>query len=270
MIQEFIDYMRENKGSAARSCTEYEKDLRYFARWAAPRKLRWSTINEQDIEAYVSEQTKRGLKPSTIQKRVSCLRTMLRWALHRMLISENPAQYTQTPKRAATVPDPVEMSELRTGLRRQVWTTKQAEAQVISQVIVDTGMRLTEVLHLRLEDFDKTNMLIKITGKGNKERYVPYTQETRIALGRWWKATGRLFERTQERAMREEIAKLFSYTGKRVHPHMLRHTFAVNAIDKGVSLHTLQLLLGHTSITTTEIYTRTAKGIKRMLEAKHN
>lgn len=254
MIQEFLNYAQSNKGLAARTVSEYKKDLAVFVGWAKPQALRWSTISKQHIEAYVAAEARRGMQPETIKKRITAVRQLYQYAIHQGLTSENPAKYVETPKRRASLPQTATLSEIDCWLNQQPKNGEERAAQAIAALIVETGLRLSEVTNLRRADFTGEHR-IRVRGKGGKERIVIYGERTKRHFLTWVQRTHQMPCDLGERFIRRII---WQYGGRYVeglHPHMLRHTFATEMLNHGVDLKTLAVLMGHESTNTTEIYT---------------
>lgn len=254
MIQEFINYERTNKGLAARTVSEYKKDLQTFVTWAKPLDLRWSTIKQQHIEAYVADEALRGMQPETIKKRITALRELFAYAVRHGQLTENPAKYVQTPKRTQKLPHTCSLQQIDTWLAQAPKNAEEREAQAIAAILVETGLRLSELTSLTRQAFIGRQQ-IKLTGKGGKERIVMYGKRTIRHFLTWAKTTGEMPTASKERYYRRI---LWQYGGKYaagLHPHMLRHTFATEMLNAGVDLKTLATLMGHSSTQTTEIYT---------------
>lgn len=256
-IEKCISYQREVRGLAERTCTEYTKELRTFAAWSRPRGLRWSTITKQDIDAHIAELTRTGHKPATIKKRLAGIRCLFTWAKQAGMISENPARWCQSPKVKRQLPKQADIKAIDAYLQTTPKNAQDAEMHCVVAVMVETGVRLSELKAMRREDFCKADMSIKVTGKGGKQRLVFYGQRTRTQLNAYKRNTqGSLFNEMSEAGIRWEMYKTLGKYCSRVHPHQLRHTFACEMLNNGMDLKTLSVLMGHESVTTTEIYAK--------------
>lgn len=257
MITKFIEYEKQVRALSPRTCEEYEKELRAFAAWARPQGLRWSTISKHDIDAHVCELHERKLMPRTIRRRITAIRSFYRWMRNEGYLETNPAQYCQSPKPAYRLPQSANVDDIDKYLQSPAMNVVDATTHCAVAIMLETGMRLSELLNLHTEDFTKSNHSIRITGKGNKERIVYYSQRTANALNTYKRdAHGAIFAGITDVAMRFAIYRYCGQYAKRIHPHMLRHTFAMTMLNNGMDIKTLAQLLGHASTTATEIYAR--------------
>lgn len=255
MIQEFLTYQRDIKGLAAQTVEGYEKELRHFIRYAQKKGLRWSSITRQDIDAYTASEGARGMKPRTIRRRVEVLRLLFTWAIHKGILTENPAQYSQTPKIRESLPKAADGEAIRRYLGTPMLTAEDLQTHFMVALMLETGMRFGEVLKLEGRDIDREQRTIRVTGKGAKERLVFYGKETEALLQHYVNVEERLTYGTE----RECRYMIYRHAGRfcpRIHPHAIRHTFATEQLAKGMKLKTLSTLLGHTNIATTEIYAK--------------
>lgn len=265
MIKDFIKYQEQVRGLSPRTCHEYEKELHAFASWARMYGLRWSKIQKQDIDRHTAWMHERGLKAPTIKKRVCALRALYRWALHEGMMSENPARWCQTPRIGERLPKSASITGIDAYLKTKAGTQKEAKMHVAVALLVETGMRLGELMNVRTCDFNKENKSLRVTGKGNKERIVYYGRRSAQALNMYERNTrGHLFDGWTDEGLRWEMYRQLGKFCPRVHPHQLRHTFATEMLNQGMDLKTLSVLLGHSSVMTTEIYARAAE--KRIAE----
>ena len=256
MITEFINYQQHVRGLSVQTCNEYEKNLKYFSQWAAPRGLRWSTITKSDIDRWTAEMHNDRLSSSTIKQRISTLRTFYSWLVHEGKLQHNPARFCQTPKSTETLPTEADMTAIDAWLQEPARTEEEKGVHMLTAIITETGMRISEALAIKRSDFQQCG--IRIMGKGRKERIVFYGHRTIEQLRAYAPMCEHLFAGwTQERA-RWAMYRTLGKVVKGVHPHMLRHTFAMQALNNGMALNEVSQLLGHKHISTTQIYARAA------------
>ena len=256
MIQEFIKYQKQVRGLSLGTCWEYQKNLRYFTEWARPRGLRWSTIWKSDIDCWTMEMKTSGLQAATIKQRISTLRTFFDWLVHEGKLEMNPARYCQTPKLAEKLPKEADLSLVDEFLSQQALTAKAKAVHMLTAIIVETGCRLNEAIAIKKSDFRNGGIIIK--GKGSRERMVFYGQRTINAIRAYAPAGNELFAGWTDTAIRYTMYETLGRLCPRVHPHQLRHTFAMESLNAGLAINELSQLLGHKSITTTQIYARAA------------
>lgn len=268
MIQEFITYQTQVRGLSPRTCQEYEKELHAFAKWARPYKLRWSTLTKQDIDKHTASMSQAGLKPATIKKRVSAIRALYRWLEHEGRMTNNPARWCQTPRLQERLPQACDVKQIDAYLRTPAKDEKAGKMHIAVALLIETGCRLSELMNMRTHDFNKKEKSIRVTGKGGKERFVYYGERSAQALNTWAKGiNGPLFAGWSGDNLRWEMYRQLGNYCPRVHPHKLRHTFATAMLNNGMPLKTLSVLLGHSSVTTTEIY---AKANEKRTSAIYN
>lgn len=249
MIETFIAYLRTNRGLSPHTLKSYREDLKDFASFINcyhPGE-RWSTITKVMIDEYVVQMSAEDYEASTIKRHVSALRTFYKTCMAMGTIKENPARFVSTPKLGKVVPKVIELEAITRCLEDGT-VSKECKAAVA--IIFETGIRLQELLDMRLEDIDAKTRTIKVHGKGNKERTVYYGNLT-AKFGRKW-VVGK-FDQRQVRRMVFEALKPYS-KGNMLSPHALRHTFASQCLANGMPMECIQRLLGHEHITTTEIY----------------
>lgn len=249
MIQRFLEYQRINKGLSEQTIEGYRKEIGHFAHYGKNLGLRWSTITAKDMEDYVKSEAERGMKPRTIKRRVEVIRLVYTWAIHEGLLTYNPAQYTQSPKIREELPKAADAERLEEYMKTEAQTRESLIVHILVALIYETGLRIGECLELRGEDFDLERNRIRVKGKGGKERYAYYSNRTMDYARMMSKRQGRIFT---DDAMTYRYMMYRELPG--IHPHAIRHAFAVSQLDKGMDLKTLSVLMGHKHVQTTEIY----------------
>lgn len=255
MIQEFLSHIGKNRGYSSNTVDGYRRDLREFVHFMQTERTdaRWSTITAQDLDAYVTAMYDQGLASATIKRRVSAVRSLFTYMRGQHLVDRNPAQYTSTPKLARREPRTVEPAAITAVVEdRQVSFTTRVQVALLAE----TGIRISELMNLRVEDVDEQHRQLHISGKGNKERTVNYGAR----FAQMWAeyrgiATGKIFIediRTASRNIHFALAKHSAQ--KYLSPHIIRHTFATEMVRNGASIYAVKDLLGHESVKTTEQY----------------
>lgn len=255
MIEQYINYLRTLKGYSENTCQSYEKDLKDFARWAKENisHVKWSTITRDDIDRYISDMVKAGLKPATTNRRLAAISGIYRFFKRQGLSVSNPAQYESRRKIGDHIPNTIPYKELE-----QAYIHSHGVVKVMLGLLATTGIRIQELLDLKYEDIDFEKSSIRVHGKGNKERIVytlPEQLETLREVQNINHSSGQIFTQDQRTARRMiwEALKPFS-NAKQLSPHAIRHTFATNMAEKGVNCSTLQNILGHKHMETTQQY----------------
>lgn len=260
----FLHYLHNVRGYAQNTTMAYGKDLRAFGRWIAKTEptLRWSTIGSTQLMNYQSYLHQQELANSTICRKMSAISSFYDFLILAEVGTYNPAKEQPRPKKAATLPKSIStqhiwaaMADPRTEIKTKLWIA----------LLVETGIRLQEMLDLDTGDFNAKERSILIHGKGAKERKVYYGDMSRSYLNAviGWRR-GRLFEESQREVRRAIFMALRPYcTETQLSPHALRHTYATEMLNNGATLEVISALLGHASVTTTQIYARASEPTKR-------
>ncbi len=256
MIREFIQYLSNVRGLSPRTCQEYEKNLTYFATWARVRGLRWSTVFKTDVDAWTSEMKTTGVKAATIKQRISTLRTFYGWMVNEGMLASNPARWAQTPKLDEKLPSACDLESVDQWLSTPSRNHEETIIKMLAAIIVETGCRLSEAAAIRKSDFQRCG--IRVKGKGGRERIVFYGHRTIEAIRAAAPEGDELFAGWTPEALRWAMYRTMGQTIKHVYPHMLRHTFAMQALNCGLAINEVSQLLGHKNLTTTQIYARAA------------
>lgn len=257
MITEFLNYQSQVKGLAPRTCEEYGKSLAAFVIWASPRRLRWSTITKQEIDNYTRSMTDAKLSASTIKSRISALRCFYDYLVHEGKLQCNPAKWCQTPKRPESIPQPANLAKIDEYLATPATSRSDALMHMMTALLLETGMRISEALNVRASDFNQDERSITIFGKGNKQRKVFYGSRSIAQIRKYCHAGTRyLFDGLSDVQARFLMYETLGRYCPGIHPHQLRHTFGCMMVNNGMPLTSLATLMGHNDIHTTEIYAR--------------
>lgn len=251
MIETFGNYLSINRGLSPNTVKVYTEALRDFASWVkmGHPAVRWSTVEKAMIDEYVASMVGDGYKPATIKQHISALRTFYKTCLAMGMTIENPARYVSTPKLEEQMPKCIEVEAIR---RTLADPCASSTAKAVIAIIFETGIRLQELLDMRPCDVDPKHQSIVIHGKGMKQRTVYYGELT--------KQYGRAFHGWEhnQRDIRREVWQALKPHSKapQLSPHALRHTFASELINNGMSMEGVRVLLGHEHMATTEIYAK--------------
>jgi integrase/recombinase XerC len=263
------------RNRAATTVLAYASDIRDFVQWALDRDLHTpAAVTKRTLREYLVMMHGRGDARSSIARRRAALRAYFGWLSERGLIEENPAARLSAPKPHEVLPTVVAREQLDvlldTDWGDDPWALRD---RALCEVLYGAGLRVSELCGLTLEAIDWSNGLLRVRGKGNKERIVPLHQAGLNALIRW-RDEGRpavlgsrvpsnvLFvnRRSGQLTPRDVRRMLDTRVGLgHVHPHALRHTFATHLLEGGADLRVVQELLGHESLTTTQLYTHVSK-----------
>lgn len=290
MVEQFLDYMRYERGQSALSVESYGNDLRCFEQYLKGRDetLTIATADTDLIRGWMEEMMDKGNRSTTVNRRLSALRSFYRFALSHGLVSHDPAHGLRGPKKERPLPQFLkerEMDELLDGDAGNGDAFKSVCVHTIIMVFYETGIRISELVGLDDADVDTATRQLKVTGKGNKQRIVPFGTELAEAIQRYRELRARLDvtdakamfvtekgARVKDSQVRYEVKKELSKvsTLKKRTPHVLRHTFATAMLNHGAGIESIKKLLGHESVSTTEIYTHTTfEQLKRVYKQAH-
>ncbi len=271
MLTQFENYLRHIKGYSERTCSEYLKDLKGFAKWAKAYKedARWSTLTRSDIDEYISCRAKEGIKPATTNRELAAISALYRYFIREGLMTSNPARFQSRRKVGNHLPNTIPSEDLQAAYAHSVGVV-----HVWIGILSTTGIRISELLSLCWEDIDFKSCSLEIRGKGNKDRIVYTTSEYLDLMRQAYErhpTEGRIFRYSEREArhMLWEALKPYS-RAKQLSPHAIRHTFATTLAKQGVNVATIATILGHNRIATTQKYIDMAQMDCRAVSAQYS
>lgn len=289
MIKEFLDYLRFERNYSPRTIDSYGEDLHEFERYFRNLDchLSWETVDADVIRDWMGSMMDRGNTARSVNRRLSALRSLFRFALSHGLVDKDPAHLITGPKADKPLPYFLREKDMDRLLEPQMWTDSYIDVLARTLIIVfyETGVRLSELTGLDDDDVNFVNSNIKVTGKRNKQRIIPFGKEladalhdymdrrdreiTRLTDGLFLDKKGKRISNVKVRQLVEvNLAKVT--TMKKRSPHVLRHTFATAMLNHNAELESVSKLLGHASIATTEIYTHTTfEQLKKEYKSAH-
>ena len=290
MIDQFLNYLRYERRASALTVQTYEVPLREFESYVSLRDtgLSLQSADADLIRDWMESLMDKGNTASTINKKLSALRSFYRFSLRRKLVEKDPAHGIVGPKKSKPLPQFLRESEMDQLLDRLEWddSYKDVRARTILLLFYEAGLRRSELTGLNDVDVDFGSRQLKVTGKRNKQRVIPFGQELTDALRQYLEA------RREQFGLRENGALFLNDKGERMtgsqvylivrkyltlvtslkkrSPHVLRHTFATAMLNNGAGLESIKKLLGHESVDTTEIYAHTTfEQLKRIYKEAH-
>ena len=289
MINQFLDYLRYERNASPLSVQTYEESLREFESYVTFRDndLSISSVDTDLIRDWMESLMDKGNSASTINKKLSALRSFYRFALKRQLVKADPAHAVTGPKKSKPLPQFLREGEMDRLLDGIEWNSSfnNVRARTILLLFYEAGLRRAELVSLNDKDIDFDAAQLKVTGKRNKQRIVPFGAELAEALKQYQAArnenfgenSGALFlsdkgVRISDNQVYLIVRKYLTMVTslKKRSPHVLRHTFATAMLNNGAGLETIKSLLGHASVSTTEIYTHTTfEQLKRIYKEAH-
>ena len=285
----FLAYLRYERNRSELTVQRYERSLRDFEAYykGLDETLSWSTIDADVIRNWMESLMDKGNKATSVNADLTALRTFYRFALARKLVERDPAHNVTGPKKQKPLPQFLKESEMNRLLDWEEWSDqyKDVRARTIIILLYETGIRRSELTGLDDKDVDLESRQLKVTGKRDKQRIIPFGDELEQALRHYIEVrnqefggtAGALFldnkgERLTGGQVYAEVKKQLSKvtTMKKRSPHVLRHTFATAMLNHEAGLENVRQLLGHESIETTEIYTHTTfEQLKRVYKDSH-
>lgn len=287
LIGEFIDYLRAERRLAANSVEAYDRDLRRYAGFIATRgSVGLPEVGITLLREYLAWLAQRGLAVSSRARGLAAVRAFYRFLLLDGRIGQDPTAYLETPRGWNKLPRYLSGEEVERLLTHPDRGTRVGMRDaLLLALLYDCGLRVSELAALCLEQLDLESWLIRVRGKGDKERFVPFGEEARGAILAYLSRSRGLSRRadgnkhlfpgargghlTRQRAW--QIVKTHlagAGVARSVSPHTLRHSFATHLLDNGADLRAVQLLLGHADISTTQIYTHLSQERLRQVHAK--
>ena len=287
MTEQFLDYLRYERRASDNTIEHYGRDLTDFEAFFRGKdsQLSWETIDSDIIRDWMESMMDKGNTATTIKRRLSALRSFFRFALSRGLVASDPAHAIEGPKKGKPLPQFVKEREMNQLLDELPWdnTYKDVRARTIILLFYTTGIRLSELIALDDADVSFINHELKVTGKRDKQRIVPFGDELAHALRSYigrrdqeverhspalflTKKGGRMNRNRVQYEVRKHISRVSSL--KKRTPHVLRHSFATAMVNHEAGLENVRQLLGHESVSTTEIYTHTT--FEQLKKAYHN
>jgi tyrosine recombinase XerC len=288
LADEFLEFMTSERRSSERTVVNYERALRQFREWRTPFKG-WDKLTADDFRAFLFDLMKEERGRATIRLQFAAMRSFFKWLTRRRGWKSNPLLEVQLPKREKKLPVVLTVTQVDQMLnlpltmekskRDAVWAPERDAA--ILELFYSTGMRLSELVALNVEDVDSYTETVRVFGKGSKERICPVGSKALEAVQRYRAKAGvhdgalflsKLRRRITTQAVDDVVKKYWRASGLPVHltPHKLRHSFATHLLNNGADLRSVQELLGHASLSTTQIYTHVStQRMKEVYEAAH-
>lgn len=274
IISEYLEYLEVEKGLSANTIEAYQRDLDYFIEFCGNKSLK--DIKRSLMNSYIRKLHDENYSPTSIMRKIASLRGFFKWACFEELISINPALSIEHPKLPKKLPKVISIEEIEKILNHNL----NSYQTVIVELLYGCGLRVSELVNLNVSNIDLNAKYLECTGKGSKERVVPigkkailavnnYLPQRKFLLQKYNLKTNRLLIcENGKTATRQDIYTFVHEQGKflnkSISPHTLRHSFATHLLENGADLRVVQELLGHSDVSTTQLYTHISK--KRLKE----
>ena len=291
-INTFLNYLKVEKGLAANTISAYGRDLKKFAAFLAKRRTGLEAIHRDDIVDFLRGLYHQKLDSRSVARHLVTMRNFFRFALTEGAVKRDPTLNLESPKIRRSLPSYLRVEEVERLMEQpDVRTTTGLRDKALIELLYSTGLRVSELVGLRVGDLDMRTGCVRCVGKGNKERLVPvgrraiaaveqYLRDARPELLRARRPAGAMpflfVNRRGGRLSRVGVWKILTVYGRRaglrakLSPHKLRHSFATHLLERGADLRSVQLMLGHADISTTQIYTHVVEErLKHVYKAHH-
>lgn len=283
IIRSFLDSLYIEKGLSQNTVSSYKNDISSFLSWLNKKQINYQQVSGKNINEFISNLFNSGLKSSSINRKISSIKHFYLFLSKKKIIKYSPADEIETPKQEKYLP--ISMSEdeverLLSSPNSNRIIERRDKAMI--EILYATGMRISELVNLKLTDVDFNRSVLKVFGKGSKERLVPYGEKAAEALDIYLRdrkrsdsknvflsnrgsqiTRGAFWQRIKIYIKRENLKSSIS-------PHTLRHAFATHLLNRGADLRSVQILLGHSDLSTTQIYTHIAKQRLGEILKKHH
>jgi len=281
LLEKFLTYLR-NKNMSEHTLRSYKVDITEFFDYISEKfgKLPINKISRLHVDDFIGSLFRYGYSRSSIQRKVISLRTFFKYLLREEIVQHNPLSSIKTPKKEKKLPEFLTKEEVFTILDK---LNLKPRDRAIIELLYSTGIRASELIGLDLASVDLTNGYVRVLGKGRKERIVPLTEKAKKSIREYLgvrkalsneqalftnKFGKRLSQRSLQKIVHKCIAQVTELT--RMSPHVIRHSFATHLLEAGCDLRSIKEFLGHSSITTTEVYTHlTRERIKEIYKIAH-
>jgi integrase/recombinase XerD len=287
-IRTFLNCLRVEKGLSENTLQAYRRDIQKFAAFAAGRHLDTKDVRRSDVVEFLASLYRKGLDSRSVARHLVTIRNFFRFALTEGYIDDDPAATVESPRFRQSLPEFLSLEEVDRLLQQpDTDTTLGLRDRALIELMYSAGLRVSELCGLRVDDMQIESGCLRCVGKGNKERMVP--------VGRQALAIVQKYLRTARPKLLREGSSPYLFLNQRCHkldritfwkllgaygrkaglrkaltPHMLRHSFATHLLDRGADLRSVQIMLGHSDISTTQIYTHVVEErLKQVYKAHH-
>ncbi len=281
--EEFLTWMATERGRTANTLSAYRRDLNGYWAWLNPRGSTLRSVDRADLDTFVGQRRAAGGAPSSVARQIAAIRMLHRFLAEEGIRPDDPTADVEGIRVPAGIPHPLTEDEVSSLLAAPPDNEPSGlRDQALLELLYATGARISEACGLSLGDFDHEEQLVRLFGKGSKERVVPYGRHAAAALAAWLGPAGRTRLEPERWARRSDADAVFlnargarlsrqagwaivkKYGARigvadKLSPHVLRHSCATHLLDHGADLRIVQELLGHASISTTQVYTKVSQ-----------
>jgi integrase/recombinase XerD len=271
-LRSFLNYLLVDKGLSNNTVKAYEADISSFFQWLDNEDLKYKNLQEYHINQYISFLFQRKMRSSSVNRKISSIKSFYIFLVKRNFVKNSPLNDLVTPKQEKYLPESMSEAEVDKLLNSPDVSNKiENRDKAMIEMLYATGMRISELVNLKITDVDMKRCVVKVFGKGSKERLVPFGETALDSLRsylneREQSSSKEIFLSNRGKKMtrvafwqRVKIYLIRENLKNSISPHTLRHAFATHLLNRGADLRSVQLLLGHSDLSTTQIYTHIAK-----------
>ncbi len=284
LLSEYLEFAEVEKGLSLNTINAYRRDLISFLNYCSDKNIEnIYDISRNTLNTYIMNLRGDNLNPRSIVRKIASLRGFFRWLSGNEYIKNNPAAFLEQPKLPKRLPKVMTVQEIKEIFHSDLNT----EQNLIVELLYDCGLRVSELVNLKISDIDIKSKYIQCFGKGLKERIIPFGNKAKDAINKYLNTrntiitkyglnTKKLFIKNNGKFLtRQDVYNFIRKLGEKIHkhisPHTLRHTFATHLLENGADLRVVQELLGHSDVSTTQLYTHiTKKRLKEVYFAINN
>ena len=272
-LRSFLDHLYIEKGLSQNTVKAYEADISAFINWIKENtKLKLKDIKEENINKYISYLFELNLKSSSVNRKISSIKSLYMFLVKKNILKNSPINEVISPKQEKYLPFSMSEDEVDKLLNSPKLSNKiEKRDKAMIEMLYATGMRISELVNLKITDVDTQRCVVKVLGKGSKERLIPFGEAALESLNAYLsdreESSSKEIFLSNRRTKISRIAfwhRIKLYLSREnlknsISPHTLRHAFATHLLNRGADLRSVQLLLGHSDLSTTQIYTHIAK-----------
>jgi len=274
-LNDYFDKLTHERQLSPLTVKSYRRDLAQFSKFCQQREIeRWQDVQAKLIRVFISTRHQHGLSPRSCQRELSAIRAFYTYLEKQGIVKSNQAKSISAPKADKKLPKALDVDQTQQLLEQQPETPIDKRDHAMFEMVYSSGLRLAELIGLDIADIDMTTQQLRVTGKGNKQRQLPIGHKAMNALTTWFAVRSAFINtahpqdtpaifinnkgaRITARTVQTRLKHWATRVGldSHVHPHMLRHSFASHLLESSGDLRAVQELLGHSDISTTQIYT---------------
>ncbi|MDX6770113.1 MAG: site-specific tyrosine recombinase [Elusimicrobiota bacterium] len=285
-LDEFARYLTLERGLSPRTVSAYASDLKAFAAWAGAKGVDPVKARREHVDEFLWSEKERGLKATSLFRKAEALKAFFVYQAVEGRVTDNPAEAVRAPRRPARLPRYLSKEDAARLLAAPSGSSyEDTRDRALLELLYASGLRVSELLGLKPESVNLPDGWVRVTGKGSKERLVPVHARALTALRLYLAERERRFKapapelflgRSGRRLSRVQFWRRLRELGaraglkQRLHPHLLRHTFATHLLQGGADLRAVQEMLGHADLATTQIYTHLDAGALKGAHARHH